>query len=201
MVNHDINIAVVKSLRARYNNQQYLTRQRDAQISRPIEEVYQILDDWEHTEELEQRKFLRKYGIKQSCFNWWIKKYRPELRGLVDRKRISIIKDYQSSMLSKQEYGEKYNLWPGTITEWEKKYNLERNFNVTKYSRDKFLDFIQALEEGNINKTNYKKYRRYVLMSRKYSGSILNVFLTDEQKQKIDDIFAEFGYKRVFTDE
>lgn len=111
-----------KSAIKRSKNPEYKQKQRDSQLSMPIEEIHEILESWRMHDRWELQEFLKPFGIKTNCFKWWVKKYRPDLIDEVENKKIRMYNRFLESGMSKTDFAKKYNMHRKTLTSWEKKY-------------------------------------------------------------------------------
>lgn len=108
----------------------YLDRQRQSHLNRngyTHQRIIDILEEWEKSHlgiPITKNHILEKYNIKKSRFNWWIKKYRPDLVDFVERNRQAHIERWRESGLTQCKYADLIGVDPRTISLW---YNLTKN--------------------------------------------------------------------------
>jgi predicted GIY-YIG superfamily endonuclease len=117
-----------KSAIERNKNPEYITKQRESQLSNggfTIDEIHSIISEWEHSDNgmpITKNKILEKYKIKKSRFNGWVDKYRPELNSFTTDNKKKHVKLWMESNLSQREYGESIGVDQRTISLWMKKW-------------------------------------------------------------------------------
>jgi predicted GIY-YIG superfamily endonuclease len=162
------------SLASLNRNEDYWKNQRDKRLTVPIEEIHKILHEWENSFPID-KKISKKYGIKLNIFNWWIRKYRPDLRNLVTQNRKKHIEQMQSLGIGQADYAKMIGVNYRTISAWYCKYIRDKKPIQAKkcvkdleYKKQKYKEWIYSglskrdfCSKNNINYSSFKAWKTY----------------------------------------
>jgi predicted GIY-YIG superfamily endonuclease len=152
-------------------DEQYWDNQRDQRLSVPLEKIYDILKEWEDSFPID-KNICKKYNIKSNVFNWWIRKYRPDLRRLIEENRIKHISIMNSLGLTQSEYGPMIGVNYRTISSWKCKYirdnmSIESKVSVKDldYKKQKYEEWTKSglskREFCKVNCINYSSFKAW----------------------------------------
>ena len=156
-------------------DKQYWQKQRNERLSLPLEEIHSILQEWQDSFPIEKDSICKKYDIKNNVFNWWIRKYRPDLRNLTRENRIKHIKKMNNLGLNQREYAELIGVDQRTISLWRCNYIRDKksikskiNIKDLEYKKQKYKQWIESglskrefCKINNINYSSFKAWKSY----------------------------------------
>jgi predicted GIY-YIG superfamily endonuclease len=156
-------------------NEEYWNDQRDQRLSLSLETIHNILQEWEDSFPIEKKSITKKYNIKNNVFNWWIRKYRPDLRNLIENNKVKHIQKMNDLGLSQREYGELIGIAQTTISAWLQKYVVNKKPIKPKvyvkdldFKKDKYKEWMESglskrqfCERNNINYASFKAWKKY----------------------------------------
>lgn len=111
-----------EAAKERNKSQSYIDNQRQSHLDRPLEEIMDILSEWECSDNglpITKKKILKKYNIKNSRFNWWIQRYRPDLKYFTIENKIQHYKLFKQSTLSQKKYADKNGFSQQALSTWK----------------------------------------------------------------------------------
>lgn len=76
------NIKISIALKKIYQNDFYITKNRDSQLSIPYDTIISYIEEWSKNPLQSQTDFAKKINISRSKFKDWIRLYKPEYIGL-----------------------------------------------------------------------------------------------------------------------
>lgn len=152
----------------------YWIEQRNKRLSLPIEHIHQILQEWQDSFPID-KSICKKYQIKPNVFNWWIRKYRPDLRNLLNENRKRHIEKMNSLDLNQKEYAELIGVDQRTISSWKCNYIRDKKSIEPKilvkdleYKKQKYAEWINSglskrefCKNNNINYASFKAWKKY----------------------------------------
>jgi predicted GIY-YIG superfamily endonuclease len=152
----------------------YWQEQREKRLSLPLDEIHKILKEWEESFPV-NKNICKKYGIKQNVFNWWIRKYRPDLRNLTFENRKKHIEKMNSLGLSQIDYSKLIGVDHRTVSLWYCKYvrdNIEikpkKSVKDLEYKKQKYEEWMSSglskrdfCSNNNINYSSFKAWKKY----------------------------------------
>lgn len=155
-------------------NKDYLNNQRDERLTLPLEEIHRILQEWEHSFPI-NKNICKKYNIKANVFNWWIRKYRPDLRNLIANNRIKHIYRMQELGMNQSEYSSLIGVDSRTISSWKCSYIRDKKDIKAKvsvenldYKKQKYSEWINSglskrefCKKNEINYSSFKAWKKY----------------------------------------
>jgi len=156
-------------------NEEYWEKQRDDRLSFPIEEIKEILQEWKNSFPIDKKEILKKYNIKANTFNWWIRKYRPDLRNLIKEnqtKHCNIIKHLNCSQT---KYAKEIGVCTSTISKWycdfirdKKQIKSKIMVKDLNYKKQKYKEWMESnlskrsfCKKNNINYGSFKAWKKY----------------------------------------
>jgi predicted GIY-YIG superfamily endonuclease/predicted transcriptional regulator len=156
-------------------NEQYWNNQRDERLSLPLEEIHKILQEWEDSFPIEKENICKKYNIKNNVFNWWIRKYRSDLRNLTYENRVKHIEKMNNLGLNQKEYAELIGVDQRTVSLWKCSYIRDKkpikprvNIKDLEYKKQKYQEWIDSglskrefCKNNNINYSSFKAWKNY----------------------------------------
>jgi predicted GIY-YIG superfamily endonuclease len=156
-------------------DKEYWDNQRDERLSLPLDEIYKILQEWEDSFPIEKESICKKYNIKRNVFNWWIRKYRPDLRNLTCENRIKHIKKMVTIGLSQMEYAKLIGVDQRTVSSWKCQYIRDKKPVQPKvsvkdldYKKQKYGEWMASglskrefCKLNNINYSSFKAWKSY----------------------------------------
>lgn len=156
-------------------NIEYWNNQRDERLILPLEKIHEILQEWEDSFPIDKKDICKKYDIKNNVFNWWIRKYRPDLRNLIKNNRVEHIKKMKKLGLNQVSYAKLIGVDQRTISLWKCKYirdnkpikSIVRVHNL-EYKKQKYAEWIDSglskrefCKNNNINYSSFKAWKNY----------------------------------------
>jgi predicted GIY-YIG superfamily endonuclease/transposase-like protein len=152
----------------------YWTEQRNKRLSLPIEQIHKILQEWQDSFPID-KSICKKYQIKPNVFNWWIRKYRPDLRNLLNENRKKHIDKMNSLDLIQKEYAELIGVDQRTISSWKCNYIRDKKTIEAKilvkdldYKKRKYAEWMNSglskrdfCKQNNINYSSFKAWKKY----------------------------------------
>jgi predicted GIY-YIG superfamily endonuclease/predicted transcriptional regulator len=156
-------------------NEQYWNNQRNERLSLPLEEIHKILQEWEDSFPIEKENICKKYNIKNNVFNWWIRKYRSDLRNLTYENRVKHIEKMNNLGLNQKEYAELIGVDQRTVSLWKCSYIRDKkpikpkvNIKDLEYKKQKYQEWIDSglskrefCKNNNINYNSFKAWKNY----------------------------------------
>lgn len=156
-------------------NIEYWNNQRDERLARPLEEIHKILQEWEDSFPIDKKDICKKYNIKNNVFNWWIRKYRPDLRILTHDNKKKHIQKMLHLGLTQADYANILNMVPSAISKWYIRYirdneNIQPKKSVKdlEYKKQKYQEWIDSglskrefCKNNNINYSSFKAWKNY----------------------------------------
>jgi predicted GIY-YIG superfamily endonuclease/predicted transcriptional regulator len=155
-------------------SEEYFNAQRDSKLSLPIDEIHKLLQEWENSFPVD-KSICEKYGIKKNTFNWWIRKYRPDLRNLVKQNQIKHCQIMTELNYSQTKYANEIGVSPSTVSSWYCKYvrdkkeikSIVRVENL-EYKKQKYAEWMNSglskrefCKKNNINYSSFKAWKNY----------------------------------------
>lgn len=155
-------------------DKKYWDNQRDGKLSVPLDEIHRILIEWESSFPIDKH-ICKKYNIEQNVFNWWIRKYRPDLRNLIKNNRVKHIEKMKKLGLSQIEYAAIIGVDQRTISSWKCAYIRDKKPIQPKvsvrdldYKKQKYGEWIASglskrefCKLNNINYSSFKAWKNY----------------------------------------
>jgi predicted GIY-YIG superfamily endonuclease len=139
--------------------EEYWNKQRNERLALPLDEIHKILQEWQDSFPI-HKKICEKYSIKKNVFNWWIRKYRPELRNLIHENKVKHIEKMNILGLSQREYSELIGVDQRTVSMWK-----------CSYIRDKkAIKSTVRVEDLEFKKQKYKEWMNSGLSKRDFCG-------------------------------
>lgn len=152
----------------------YWEDQRNARLALPIEEIHRILQEWEDSFPVD-KSICKKYNIKNNVFNWWIRKYRPDLRNLLNRNRKKHIQKMIKLNLTQSEYSSIIGICPSAISRWycrfirdNEEIKPKRAVKNLDYKKEKYAEWMNSglskrefCRQNNINYSSFKAWKMY----------------------------------------
>lgn len=159
-------------------DKQYWNSQRDKRLSIPLNEIHRILQEWEDSFPI-NKHICEKYNIKKNVFNWWIRKYRPDLRNLIQKNRIKHIEKMKSLGLNQTQYAVIIGVDSRTISSWECGYIRDKKSTSLKisvkdldYKKQKYEEWMKSglskREFCKLNNINYSSFKAWKMYYEKY---------------------------------
>lgn len=156
-------------------DRKYWDNQRNERLSLPIEEIHRILQEWQDSFPIEKKTICKKYNIKNNVFNWWIRKYRPDLRSLVEINKTKHIEKMSALGLSQKEYSILIGVDSRTISLWKCSYIRDKKPIKPKvsvkdldYKKQKYKEWTESglskrefCKIHNINYSSFKAWKIY----------------------------------------
>ena len=150
-------------------------KQRNERLTIPLEDIHEILQEWQNSFPIDKENILNKYNIKSNVFNWWIRKYRPDLRNLIEENKKKHIEKMLVMNITQAEYANKIGVDHRTISLWKCKYLRDKEEIKPKiyvkdldYKKQKYSEWIQSglskrqfCEQNNINYSSFKSWKKY----------------------------------------
>jgi len=155
-------------------DKEYWEAQRDERLSLPLEEIHRILQEWEDSFPID-KQICKTYDIKKNVFNWWIRRYRPDLRNLISKNRVEHIKRMQRLGMSQVEYSELIGVNHRTISLWKCDYIRDEKaikpitrVKDLEYKKQKYKEWLDSnlskrefCKINNINYASFKAWKDY----------------------------------------
>jgi len=152
----------------------YWENQRDSRLSISIEKINEILEEWKNSNPID-KSICKKYNIKPNLFNWWIRKYRPDLRNLLDENRKKHIEIMLTNNISQVDYSKIIGVNHRTVSSWYCKFIRDKKIIKTKvcvknleYKKEKYAEWINSglskrefCKRNNINYSSFKAWKNY----------------------------------------
>lgn len=152
----------------------FWSSQRDVRLSLPLEEIHKILQQWQDSFPID-KNICKKYGIKNNVFNWWIRKYRPDLRNLTNINRKKHIEQMLKHNISQADYAKMIGVNHRTISLWycsfirdNKKIKPKQSVKDLDYKKQKYSEWVNSglskrefCKENNINYSSFKAWKKY----------------------------------------
>lgn len=156
-------------------SEKYWNKQRDERLTLPLEEIHKILQEWQDSFPIEKTNICKKYNIKNNLFNWWIRKYRPDLRNLTYENRIKHIEKMNSLNLNQKEYAELIGVDQRTVSLWKCSYIRDKKpiksrvkIRDLEYKKQKYKEWTDSglskrefCKNNNINYSSFKAWKAY----------------------------------------
>ena len=156
-------------------NDKYWDKQRDDRLSLPLNEIHKILQEWEDSFPISKTTICKKYNIKNNIFNWWIRKYRPDLRNLIENNRVKHIEKMNNLGLNQKEYAELIGMDSRTVSVWKCSYVRDKKpikprvkVKDLEYKKQKYKEWIESgsskrefCRQNNINYASFKAWKTY----------------------------------------
>lgn len=156
-------------------SEKYWNQQRDERLSLPLEEIHRILQEWQDSFPIEKESICKKYDLKKNVFNWWIRKYRSDLRNLTYENRVKHIKKMHSLGLNQTEYAELIGVDHRTVSLWKCSYIRDKKpikprvkVQNLEYKKQKYQEWIDSglskrefCKNNNINYSSFKVWKAY----------------------------------------
>lgn len=156
-------------------SEKYWNQQRDERLSLPLEEIHKILQEWEDSFPIEKKSICEKYNLKNNVFNWWIRKYRPDLRNLIEHNKIKHIEKMNNLGLNQKEYAELIGMDSRTVSLWKCSYIRDQKpikprvrVENLEYKKQKYQEWIDSglskrefCKNNNINYASFKAWKAY----------------------------------------
>jgi predicted GIY-YIG superfamily endonuclease len=153
----------------------YWNNQRDERLSLPLEEIHKILQEWYDSFPIEKENICKKYNVKKNVFNWWIRKYRPDLRNLITNNRVKHIKKMKKLGLNQTNYAKLIGVDSRTISLWKCSYVRDNKpikpvvrVQDLEYKKQKYAEWIESglskrefCKNNNINYSSFKAWKNY----------------------------------------
>jgi len=153
----------------------YWNEQRDERLILPLEEIHRILQEWEDSFPIEKKNICKKYNLKNNVFNWWIRKYRPDLRTLTHDNKKKHIQKMLSLNLTQADYATMLGLVPSAISRWYRRYIRDNEkiqpkklIKDLEYKKQKYQEWIDSglskrefCKNNNINYSSFKVWKIY----------------------------------------
>jgi predicted GIY-YIG superfamily endonuclease len=153
----------------------YWNKQRDERLTLPLDEIHSILQEWQDSFPIEKKSVCKKYNLKNNVFNWWIRKYRPDLRNLIEKNRVKHIEKMNSLDLNQTEYAELIGMDSRTVSAWKCSYIRDKNpikprVNIKdlEYKKQKYKEWTESglskrefCKNNNINYSSFKAWKTY----------------------------------------
>jgi len=153
----------------------YWKNQRDERLSIPLDDIHRILQEWEDSFPVEKKNICKKYNLKNNVFNWWIRKYRPDLRNLIENNRIKHIERMNNLGLNQKEYAELIGMDSRTVSVWKCSYIRDKkpikprvNVKDIEYKKQKYKEWTESglskreyCKKNNINYASFKAWKTY----------------------------------------
>ena len=153
----------------------YWKNQRDDRLSLPLNEIHKILQEWQDSFPIEKKNICKKYNIKNNLFNWWIRKYRPDLRTLTHENKKKHIKKMLSLNLTQADYAVMLGMSPSAISKWyityirdNKKIQAKTLIKDLEYKKQKYKEWTESglskrefCKNNNINYASFKAWKAY----------------------------------------
>lgn len=155
--------------------EEYWNKQRDERLSLPLSEIYEILQEWQDSFPIEKENICKKYNIKNNVFNWWIRKYRPDLRNLTYENRVKHIEKMNNLGLNQKEYAELIGVDQRTVSLWKCSYIRDNKpikprvcVKNLEYKKQKYQEWTESglskrefCKINNINYGSFKAWKTY----------------------------------------
>jgi predicted GIY-YIG superfamily endonuclease/predicted transcriptional regulator len=152
----------------------YWAEQRNKRLSLPIEQIHKILQEWQDSFPID-KSICKKYKIKPNVFNWWIRKYRPDLRNLLNENRKKHIQKMIELNLKQSEYSSMIGICPSAISKWycsfirdNKQIKPKQCVKNLEYKKQKYAEWINSglskrefCKNNNINYASFKAWKKY----------------------------------------
>jgi predicted GIY-YIG superfamily endonuclease len=156
-------------------NEKYWNNQRDERLNLPLEEIHKILQEWQDSFPIDKKHICEKYNIKNNVFNWWIRKYRSDLRNLTYENRVKHIEKMNNLGLNQKEYAALICVDQRTVSLWKCSYIRDKkpikprvNIKNLEYKKQKYQEWIDSglskrefCENNNINYSSFKAWKNY----------------------------------------
>lgn len=153
---------------------EYWDNQRDERLTLPLTEIHRILQEWEDSFPID-KNICEKYSIKRNVFNWWIRKYRPDLRNLIKNNKVKHIEKMKKLGLTQIEYAAIIGVDQRTISLWKCEYVRDKKPILSKisvkdldYKKQKYAEWMQSglskrdfCSKNNINYNSFKAWKEY----------------------------------------
>jgi predicted GIY-YIG superfamily endonuclease len=152
----------------------YWEDQRNTRLTLPIEEIHRILQEWENSFPID-KSICKKYNIKNNVFNWWIRKYRPDLRNLINKNRKKHIQKMLKLNISQADYAKIINVNQRTVSLWycrfirdNEEIKPKKIVNDLDYKKEKYAEWMNSglskrefCRQNNINYSSFKAWKMY----------------------------------------
>lgn len=156
-------------------DKKYWNNQRDERLTLPLEEIHKILQEWQDSFPIEKENICKKYNLKKNVFNWWIRKYRPDLRNLIEMNRVKHIEKMNNLGLNQREYSELIGMDSRTVSLWKCSYIRDKKpikprvkVQNLEYKKQKYQEWINSglskrefCKNNNINYSSFKVWKDY----------------------------------------
>lgn len=156
-------------------SEEYWQQQRNERLSIPLEDIHKILQEWEDSFPIEKKTICKKYNIKNNVFNWWIRKYRPDLRNLIANNRVKHIEKMNRLGLNQTEYSQLIGVDSRTVSLRKCSYirdkksikpiirikNLEQKKQKYEEWTKSGLSKREFCKLNNINYSSFKVWKTY----------------------------------------
>lgn len=155
--------------------EEYWNKQRDERLILPLDQIHKILEEWRNSFPIEKESICKKYNIKQNVFNWWIRKYRPDLRNLTEMNRVKHIEKMNGLGLNQTEYAELIGVDHRTVSLWKCSYIRDKKpikprvrVENLEYKKQKYQEWMDSglskrdfCSQNNINYSSFKAWKKY----------------------------------------
>jgi len=156
-------------------NIEYWNKQRDQRLALPLEKIYDILQEWQESFPINKKDICKKYNIKNNVFNWWIRKYRPDLRNLITNNRVKHIQKMEKLGLNQTDYAQLIGVDSRTVSLWKCSYIRDKKpikpivrIQNLEYKKQKYAEWIESglskrefCKNHNINYSSFKVWKNY----------------------------------------
>lgn len=156
-------------------SEKYWNQQRDERLSIPLDEIHRILQEWQDSFPISKTDICKKYNIKKNVFNWWIRKYRPDLRNLIENNRVKHIERMNNLGLNQKEYAELIGMDSRTVSVWKCSYIRDKKpikprikVKDLEYKKQKYKEWTESglskrefCKNNNINYASFKAWKAY----------------------------------------
>lgn len=153
----------------------YWKKQRDERLSLPLEEIHKVLKEWEDSFPIEKNSICKKYNIKPNVFNWWIRKYKPELRNLISHNKVKHIERMEKLGLKQTDYAKLIGVDSRTVSLWKCSYIRDKKpiksivrIKNLDYKKQKYAEWIESglskrefCKLNNLNYSSFKTWKNY----------------------------------------
>lgn len=154
---------------------EYWNNQRDERLALPLEDIHRILQEWQDSFPIDKKNICQKYNLKNNVFNWWIRKYRPDLRTLTHDNKKKHIQKMLSLNLTQADYATMLGMAPSAISKWYVRYirdneNIRPKVSVKnlEHKKQKYQEWTESglskrefCKNNSINYASFKVWKTY----------------------------------------
>lgn len=159
-------------------SEDYWSQQRNERLSLPLDQIYKILQEWQDSFPID-KSICKKYNIKNNIFNWWIRKYRPDLRNLITENKKKHIEKMKLLNLKQADYADIIGVDHRTISKWYCDYIRDKKIIKPKqrvknlnYKKQKYEEWTKSKlskrEFCKINNINYDSFKAWKIYYEQY---------------------------------